>query len=88
MTRDEAVHDDLSPDDETALPLDRLVVPAVSVIVPLVTLTLLYGRGAVREAAAIVETFMSEPGVIPDPSLVLSSRGAAQHRYSYRYRPR
>ena len=37
LTRDDAVHDDLSPDDETALPLVRLVVPATSLLVPLVT---------------------------------------------------
>ena len=71
LTRDDAVHDGLSPDDETALPLVRLVVPAASVLVPLVTLTLSYVRGAAREAAALVETLTSEPGVIPDPSLVL-----------------
>ena len=71
LTRDDAVPDGLSPDDKTALPLARLVVPAVSVLVPLVTLTLSYVRGAAREAAALVETSTSEPGVIPDPSLVL-----------------
>jgi hypothetical protein len=71
LTRDDAVHDGLSPDDETALPLVRLVVPAVSVVVPLVTLTLSYVRGAAREAAALVEALPSEPGVIPDPTLVL-----------------
>ena len=40
-------------------------------LVPLVTLTLSYVRGTVREAAALVETLTSEPGVIPDPTLVL-----------------
>jgi hypothetical protein len=71
LTRDDAVHDGLSPDDETALPLVRLVVPAVSAIAPLITRTLSYARGAAREAAAIVDTLTSEPGVIPDPTLVL-----------------
>ena len=71
LTRDDAVHDGLSHDDETALPLVRLVVPAVSVLLPLVTLTLSYVRGAAREAAALVETLTSEPSVIPDPTLVL-----------------
>jgi hypothetical protein len=37
LTRDDAVHDGRSPDVETALPLVRLVLPAVSVIVSLVT---------------------------------------------------
>ena len=40
LTRDDSVHDGLSPEDETALPLVRLVVPSVSVVVPLVTLTM------------------------------------------------
>jgi hypothetical protein len=71
LTRDDAVHDGLSPDDETALPLVRLVVPAASVLVPLVTLTLSYVRGDAREAAALVEALPSEPGVIPDATLVL-----------------
>ena len=70
-TRDGGVHDGLSPDDETALPFVRLFVPAVSVVVPLVTLILSYVCGATREAAALVETLTSEPGVIPDPTLVL-----------------
>jgi hypothetical protein len=61
LTRDDAVHDGLSPDDDTALPLVRLVVPAASVLVPLVTLTLSYVRGAAREAAALVESLTSEP---------------------------
>jgi hypothetical protein len=71
LRRHDAVDDGLSPDDETALPLVRLVSPAASVIVPLVESTLTYVRGAAREAAAIVETMKTEPGVIPDPSLVL-----------------
>jgi hypothetical protein len=71
LIRDDAVHDGLSPDDETALPLVRLVVPAVPVLVPLVTLTLSYVCGVARESAALVETLPSEPGVIPDPTLVL-----------------
>jgi hypothetical protein len=71
LTRDDAVHDGLSVDDETALPLVRLLVPAVSVLVPLFTLILSYVRGAAREAAAIVEALTSEPSVIRDPTLVL-----------------
>ena len=43
----------------------------MSVVVPLVTLILSYVCGATREAAALVETLTSEPGVIPDPTLVL-----------------
>ena len=43
LTRDDAVHNGLSPDDETAL----------------------------CEAVALVEALPSEPGMIPDPTLVL-----------------
>jgi hypothetical protein len=71
LTRDDAVHDGLSPDDETALPLVRLVFPAASVLVPFVTLTLSYVRGAACEATVLVEALPSELGVIPDPTLVL-----------------
>ena len=65
MTRDDAVHDCLSPDDETALPVVRLVVPAVSVLVPLVTLTLSYVRGTAREAPAIVATMKGDLCLVP-----------------------
>jgi hypothetical protein len=61
LTRDDAVHDGRSPDEETALHLVRLVVPAVSVLVPLVTVTLSYVRGAAREATTLVERLTSEP---------------------------
>ena len=61
----------VSPDDETALPFVRLFVPAVSDLVPLVTLTLSYVRGAAPEAEALVVALSSEPGVIPHPTLVL-----------------
>ena len=46
LTRDDAVHDGLSPDDEPAFPLIRPVVPVVSVVVPFVTLIFSYVHGA------------------------------------------
>ena len=71
LTRDDAVHDGFLTDDEPAFSLVRPVAPALSVVVPFVTLIFSYVRGAAREAATLIETLTSEPGVIPDPTLVL-----------------
>ena len=87
LTRDDAVYDCLSPDDEIALRSVRLVVPAVSVVVPLFTLILSYVRGAAREAGTLVETLTSVPGVTPDPSLVLFVYTCTVSRHSLAWEP-
>jgi hypothetical protein len=83
LTRDDAVLDGLSPDDETALPFVRLVAPAVSVLVSLVTLLPSHIRGAAREAAAMEKAKRAEPDVTPhasplSPSFTCTAQGMLQ----------
>jgi hypothetical protein len=87
LTRDDAVHDGLSPDDETALPLVRLVVPAVSVVVPLVTLTRSYRfRRYARMSTPGKDA--SSYGHLPRFNAVTSPKRAARTGAARRLAPR